>query len=85
MSDYEDFSDSERQQQLIQALAEIVDELGWVIGIPLEEGSNEKVHGLIIGTEEFVNDVVQSTGMEVDPVEIVDSPDSVKTNKKLVH
>lgn len=45
-----------RQQELITQLTLICDELGWVIGIPGSEG-DDKVSGLIIGTEEFVQAV----------------------------
>lgn len=83
--DWGDFSDSEKQQKLIQELAEIVEELGWIIGIPTNGETDEKVHGLIIGTDEFVMDVVNSTGIEVEAIEMVDEADAVKTSKKLVH
>jgi hypothetical protein len=83
--DWGDFSDSEKQQKLIQELAEIVEELGWIIGIPTNGETDEKVNGLIIGTEDFVMDVVNSTGIEVEAIEMVDEADSVKTSKKVVH
>lgn len=48
-------SDSEKQKKLIEELSMIVNELGWVIGLP---SGVDMVPGLIIGTEEFVQDVV---------------------------
>lgn len=47
--------DEKRQYELIQQLSEIVAELEWVIGLP----TSEVVPGLIIGTEEFVAEVIQ--------------------------
>lgn len=47
--------DPERQKKLIEELSLIVNELGWVIGLP---AGVDVVPGLIVGTEEFVKDVV---------------------------
>lgn len=47
--------DQKRQHELIQALTEIANELEWVIALP----TSEMVPGLIIGTEEFVTEVVK--------------------------
>lgn len=47
-----------RQQELITQLAEICEELEWVVGLPKEEGDDTMVPGLIIGKEEFVMQVV---------------------------
>lgn len=44
-----------KQIELIEKLAEICEELSWVIAIP----DGQKVPGLIIGTENFVTDVVE--------------------------
>jgi len=52
--------DQRKQQELIEQLSSICEELGWVIGIPSEEGSEEVVEGLIIGTEKFVYAVVDA-------------------------
>ena len=75
--------DEKEQQELIEQLAQIVEELGWIIGIPKEEGDDNKVHGLIIGTEEFVYGVVEATGQEVESIEF--DTDPVTGNKKSVH
>ena len=48
--------DTIKKIELIQDLAAIADQLGWVIALPTEE---DAVPGLIIGTEEFVNEVVK--------------------------
>lgn len=47
--------DVKKQRDLINKLADIVNELGWVIGLPV---GADTVPGLIVGTEEFVKDVV---------------------------
>lgn len=47
--------DEKRQYELIEKLTEIVNELGWVIGIP----TADVVPGLIIGTEDFVREIIQ--------------------------
>lgn len=75
--------DEKEQQELIEQLAQIVEELGWIIGIPKEEGDDNKVHGLIIGTEEFVYGVVEATGQEVESIEF--DTDPATGNKKSVH
>jgi hypothetical protein len=48
----------QEQMELIQALAEICKELGWIVGVPTTPDSTTAVPGLIIGTEEFVYQVV---------------------------
>lgn len=48
--------DEKKQMELIMELSSICEELGWVVAIPSQE---EKVPGLIIGTEEFVQEVVE--------------------------
>lgn len=52
--------DRKKQEELIEQLSSICEELGWVIGIPSEEGSDEVVEGLILGTEKFVFAVVDA-------------------------
>lgn len=46
---------NKRQEELISELATICEELGWVVAIPSNE---ERVPGLIIGLEDFVQEVV---------------------------
>lgn len=46
-----------KQIELIEQLASICEELGWVIALPNQE---EKVPGLIMGNEEFVAEVIQA-------------------------
>ncbi len=75
---------TERQQELIQALTEIVEELGWIIGIPIVESEEDNVHGLIVGTEQFVMDAVESTGMEVEKIESIEDSND-KKNKTNLH
>jgi hypothetical protein len=75
---------TERQQELIQALTEIVEELGWIIGIPIVESEEDSVHGLIVGTEQFVMDAVESTGMEVEKIESIEDSND-KKNKTNLH
>lgn len=47
--------DTIKKIELIQDLAGIAEELGWVIALPTEE---DIVPGLVMGTEPFVNEVV---------------------------
>lgn len=53
-------SNQKKQQEIIDMLQSICEEMGWVIGIPSDEDSDEVVDGLIIGTEEFVYSVVSA-------------------------
>jgi hypothetical protein len=46
---------SKKQQALIEELASICEELGWVVALPSE---GEIIPGLVIGQEQFVIDVV---------------------------
>lgn len=55
MSNNDDIT--KKQKELIEKLSEIVAELEWVIGLPV---GSDSVPGLIIGTEEFVRDVVET-------------------------
>jgi hypothetical protein len=50
--------DKQKQYDLISKLAEIVTELDWVIGLPT--GTDDLVPGLIVGTEAFVREVVET-------------------------
>lgn len=50
-------SNKKRQQQLIEQLADICSELEWVVALPVDA---EKVPGIIMGNEEFVNEVVRA-------------------------
>ena len=50
--------EQKRQEQLIIQLAEICEELNWVVGIPADD-SGTMVPGLIIGTEAFLGQVVE--------------------------
>jgi hypothetical protein len=73
----------EKQKELIEDLAAIVEELGWIIAIPQVEGDETSVNGLIIGTEEFLSNVLAQVETEAEVVEFDTDP---KTNtKKLVH
>jgi hypothetical protein len=79
MSNSKKRSDSE----VISELAALVDELGWVIGLPDDD---EQVQGLIIGTREYVEDVVEvyyGPGFAVfekdEQGEIKETPPSKKT------
>lgn len=47
----------QRQQEIIIELANLVDELGWVIALPTE---GDTVPGLIIGSEEFAKEVTKA-------------------------
>ncbi len=81
--------DPKRQYELIQELTKIVNELDWVIGLP--EG--DIVPGLIIGTEEFVTQVVEAYGIEYtkfteDPTgenSLVETPIDVNKKPKTYH
>jgi len=53
----DDFTDSQaKQRDLIQQLADIAAELGWLIAIP--PGEDKLVQGLVLGTQDFVVDVL---------------------------
>jgi hypothetical protein len=49
----------EKRKQLFKELIEIVGELGWVVAIP-EGDLDEEVPGLVVGTEEYVNHVIDA-------------------------
>lgn len=74
------------QQELIDELSEICEQLGWTIGIPLEEGDDSPVDGLLIGTESFITKVVLELNGEYEMFskemgEIVEGG-TVESNKK---
>lgn len=73
----------QRQYELIEQITEAAEELGWVIAIPQDEESDELVQGLIMGTEEFITNIVAQTEIQTEVVEFDTSPGSVV--KKLVH
>lgn len=49
--------DKRSQEEIIEELSNLVEELGWVIGLP---DGTEKVPGLIVGEQNFVIEVVKS-------------------------
>lgn len=49
-----------KQQQLIDIITSACEDLGWVVGLPGTDDEEEKVPGLIIGTRQFVETVVQT-------------------------
>ena len=51
--------DSTKQQMLINQLKEICQELGWIMVLPVAENDMQPAPGLILGTEEFVDVVMQ--------------------------
>lgn len=57
------------QEELIADLFEIVKELGWNIGIPGEE-EDEVVSGLVIGTNDFINNMTEQFEMDVEYYEM---------------
>lgn len=73
----------QRQYELIEQITEAAEELGWIIAIPQDEESDELVQGLIMGTEEFITNIVSQAEIQTEVVEFDTSPGSVV--KKLVH
>ena len=60
-------SKNKTQKELIDELAEICGELGWAVGVPADDDT-QPVEGLIIGTEKFILEIVQS--MDAETVEV---------------
>ncbi len=80
-------TEKDKQLQLVQQLAEIVEELGWVVAIPLGDAICD---GIIMGTEEYVLNVVKS--YYKDDIEVLSpnpgtelSVDIVESEKKKFH
>lgn len=57
----------DKQVQLIRQLADIIQELDWVIAVPADD---EICQGLIVGTPEYVSEVVQSYYGEITEIEM---------------
>lgn len=82
--------DSKTQIELINQLAEICEKLGWAIGVPADDDT-EMVSGLIVGTEEFINSVIQY--MDAETVEVFSKEEgsesftepAVIDKKKIMH
>lgn len=72
-----------RQQELVEIIAEAAEELGWIIAIPQEGDGEELVQGLILGTEEFITNLVAQTEMQTEIIEFDSTPGT--TLKKSVH
>lgn len=72
-----------RQHELIEIIAEAAEELGWIIAIPQEGDNDELVQGLLMGTEEFITNVVAQTDMQSEVIEFDSSPGT--TIKKVTH
>lgn len=57
--------DPKRQQELINQLSEICEELEWVVGLP-DVDAEGTVPGLMIGKEDFVYELAECYGQEVE-------------------
>lgn len=71
-------SNHKKQQEIIEMIQAICEEMGWVVGIPSDEGSDEIVDGIIIGTEKFVYGIVESVHNHYEVFEKDVTDDSVK-------
>jgi len=73
----------QRQHELVEIIAEAAEELGWIIAIPQEGDNEELVQGIIIGTEEFITNIVAQTDMQSEVIEFDSTPGT--TIKKVTH
>lgn len=73
----------QRQYELVEIISEAAEELGWIIAIPQEADNDELVQGLILGTEEFITNIVAESGVQTEVIEFDSTPGT--TIKKSVH
>lgn len=52
-------TEAEYKRQLIKELVDICTELKWEVAV-IDSDENEEVQGLIVGTEEYIQDIVDS-------------------------
>lgn len=87
----DDIFDSTKQQQLINQLKEICQELGWIMVLPVAEDDTQPAPGLILGTEDFVEivmDVLDGAGEDnyeafsTQGDEVVERPELSSKQKK---
>lgn len=48
---------NKNEKELLMELSEIIEQLGWVMGVPDGE---DTVQGIIVGTREYVEEVVEA-------------------------
>ena len=73
----------QRQYELVEIISEAAEELGWIIAIPQEGDNDELVQGLLLGTEEFITNIVAQTDMQSEVIEFDSTPGT--TVKKVRH
>lgn len=73
-----------RQHELIEIISEAAEELGWIIAIPQEGDNDDLVQGLLMGTEDFITNIIAQTDMKSEVIEF-DSTPGHTTSKKSVH
>lgn len=49
---------NEKEKQLVDAIAALCQELGWSIAVPFAEEDSEQIEGLLIGTEQYIGDIL---------------------------
>ena len=73
----------QRQYELVEIISDAAEELGWIIAIPQEGDNDELVQGLILGTEEFITNIVAQTDMQTEVIEFDSTQGTIL--KKSVH
>ncbi len=65
---------SEDQSKLIQAIIDACQKLGWAVALPTDN-INERVDGMIIGTEEYITSLIGGSDEHMDFVDEEDFED----------
>lgn len=73
----------QRQYELVEMISECAEELGWIIALPQEGDNDELVSGLIMGTEEFITNIVAQSNLQTEVIEFDSTPGT--TIKKVTH
>lgn len=81
--DESDDNKKQNQYDLIMAITEAAEQLGWAFAIPQEDDDETLIQGLILGTTDFISDMVLKSGMEVEFIESEEG--TLTTTKKTTH
>lgn len=81
---------NQREEDLVKAIVDICEQLNWSIAIPTNEDGSDDIHGLIIGTQEYIDDIVRGADefseMDEDWQDELDASDiNLKKSKKSFH
>ena len=78
-----------KEKQLVDAIANLCQELGWSIAVPFADDDEDKIDGLLIGTEDYINEILiqldEFSEIDFENDDILDGIVLKKDDKETIH